>query len=494
MKKINKLKLVKVIVVGTIVANISSSLFSSTKKETNIIPYTQNEIEYLKTFESELEQLEMVDEIKFKNKELFYIVSDLVDGQLTTENIKEIKELSILIPLKNEDLSDLKYLTNLRYLYIKDNLVDLSYLEYNQKLYSVSFQNCFLYNSSKLPNSIKLLYLRESDLLEYTLSTPYNLERLNIQYSPISSLYFKNPDSLKDLCIVGGVFFSVTDLLNCNNLKYINLQHCYDIKDAEFLTELPNLDILRLSELAAIYLDEYSLDKLPIAAIEKKPIKEYINKLDEIANTLNDENLSDEDKIKNITTYLTDKYDYNKGIYNEKTGRALSLQYNRKPISESFKSNYIICINYTCLFQALANRLNIDSMIITNDNHGWNYANFDGEYKGIDITNIDNATPEEEKLRYKFNTKLYDPLYSGAIYPKRPSKVDTTIGYINKDEQFEVKDILYTLSINPLFYDVIEVILIFGISFLSMDIIEKIKYLKELEKQEKEEVKKYVKK
>lgn len=486
MKKRKKLKLVKGIVIGTIITTISSSLFFSSKKTTDFIPYTESELEYLKNFETELKYLEEAENIKFKNKELFDIVSNQVEGELTTQNIKEIKELEITTALINNDLSDLKYLTNLRYLRINENTVDLSCLEFNQNLYSVCFKNCNLYNSHKLPNSIEILYLRESNLMDYTLSVPYNLQTLNLQYSPITKLHFKNPDSLKELYIIGGAFFSVTELLNCNNLKCVNLEHCYDIKNAEFLTELPALEILKLSELASIWLDEYSLDKLPVKGYQKRQIKKYINKLDEIANTLNGENSTDEDKIKNITYYLIDHYDYDHDIYDEKTGYDLSVKYNRRPISESFKSDEIICINYTCLFQALANRLNIDSTIITNENHGWNIADFDGVCKGIDVTNIDNASQEEKILRYKFDIENNQPLYSGAIYPKEPVDIDKTIGYVNKTK-FEIGDILYVLDNNLIGYrfdNIMEIAIIFGVLVIVVNFLgvtNDIKKLNELE-------------
>ena len=169
-----KYKLIKKTIVATILSG-SLLLFPKVASASSI----ESNPLYDETFHSELEYLNNLDSITFQNVDLYNIISSKVK-ELNTNTIKDIKTLTIDKPLTNTDLSDLKYLPNLKFLIIKNNTLDLSNLLYNQELTSLQLDNCIINNSESLPNSISSLYLNNCYITSGTLTTPYNLTSLFI--------------------------------------------------------------------------------------------------------------------------------------------------------------------------------------------------------------------------------------------------------------------------------------------------------------------------
>lgn len=448
MKK-RKFKLVKKALLATVTGAVTLNLLATKDVEALSVPYSEEEQIKLEEFEKELKQLEIEEDIVFQNKELFNIVSSSIDEELNINNIKEIKTLTIENELLDKNLSDLKYLTNLKYLSISNNRVNLKDLEYNQELCGVTFKDCTLYNTIYLPNSLEVMYLDECNIKDYTFISPYNLNHLELRYTPISDLHFKNTESIKSLKILGSTFISAKELIDCNNLIYLDFSYCINIKDTSYLPLIPNLKYIKLSDYAAIWLDNETLSKLPVLPDNKESISNQIIELDEIASLLKDPSLTNDEQIKKITAYLLERYEYDKSIYDEDK-EYLVTEYNVHPITNSLSNDKAICINYSCMFQSLANRLNIDSITVTNEEHAWNAVNHDGKYYGVDVTFLESEiTTSEEFLSdnttyesYNFNINQFKEQYIGSVYPQDKEKLNQEIKYI-KQKNKELENILY---------------------------------------------------
>lgn len=439
MKK--KYKLMKGIMISSIIGGIVlNSLIPQNTKNKNISYYNNSDN---KKFEEELNRIEQTDSITFTNKELYDIVASKVDGNLTTENIKEIKTIVIGERLSNQDLSDLKYLTNLKFLIIKDNDIDATDLQYNQELIGLKIERGSIKNTNNLPNSLINIRLTNTNVKDYYLSLPYNLEELNINRTPINNISAKNKESLKSLKINGDVYFSTECLQDLSNLWFLSIKNCSSLKEPEYLFNIPKLKVLLIDEYASIWLDKETLNKLPIFPLTKVSLDKKINELNKIAESLRDDSLSDIELITKITEYLVNRYCYNKEVRdNTIIGRFTSTIDNVMPITSSLKHDDIICINYATMFQAIANRLDIESVLLINDIHAWNAYNIDGEYQRIDITNIDSylskkgttdITTEWISMN-SFNPTDYRPLYEGAVYPLEYEDIDTKLGYIKQED------------------------------------------------------------
>ena len=289
-----KYKLIKKTIVATILSG-SLLLFPQVASASSI----ESNPLYDETFHSELEYLNNLDSITFQNIDLYNIISSKVK-ELNTNTIKDIKTLTIDKPLTNTDLSDLKYLPNLKFLIIKNNTLDLSNLLYNQELTSLQLDNCIINNSESLPNSISSLYLNNCYITSGTLTTPYNLTSLFINYTPISKLALKNPSNLKNLSLIGNSYLSLTDIEECYNLVSLTIKYNPSIKDSYILSDL-SLSSLILDEYASIWLDKDILDTLPISNDIEKEIVTSINIIDNIYSSLNDPSLTDEEKVKKIS-------------------------------------------------------------------------------------------------------------------------------------------------------------------------------------------------
>lgn len=458
MKK--KYKLVKNIIIASLVSG-SIILFTPEAKASNISSDISPSNE---EFHNEIEYLNNLDSITFQNVELFNIVSSKVDN-LNTNSIKDIKTLVIDQPLSNNDLSDLKYLTNLKFLIIKNNTIDLSDLKYNQELNSLELSNCNIYNSEYLPNSLSCLYIINSQIPLGTLTTPYNLENLILHQSPISKLDLKNPSNLKDLYLVGNSYISLLDIEECLNLKNLNILHCSSIKDPYVLSSLPSLKNLELDEYASIWLNQDILNTLPVSKSTKDSISNSLIIIDNIYNMLNDSSLSDEDKIKSITSYIISNYYYNEEVSNsEDIDNEIALSYNEKPITSLSREDGIICVNYACLFQALANRFGLESYEISNDIHAWNCVNLDNDLYYYDLTFLDsynnvevlNSLNSSDNLPYYHFTSLSDESsYSNTQTPIIDYSISNEIGYYNIDS-LSIDDFIFNKNTFPFYHNLVD--------------------------------------
>ena len=157
--------------------------------------------------------------------------------------------------------------------------------------------------------------------------------------------------------------------------------------------------------------------------------------------------MPDEEKVRGITLNVASRIEYDYTVQNqEEIADQVSSEYNKYPITYALDGNGV-CINYACLFTALANRVGLENYQDISPKHTWNMAEIDGEYRAFDITNIDgeyailrgnNNQPyknENQTYQYYFNLHDEDQLYYYNFNP------DTVIGTDHKGELVELTEV-----------------------------------------------------
>lgn len=434
-------KLVRKIVTTSVVGGIALKLLLPTDVQAQDIVYNEKEQIEITLFSEELINISTTENITFHNKELFMLINEQVGGNLNNENIKEIKHLVIDQPI--DDLSDLKYLTNLKFLIIKNNNVNAEDLKYNQQLMGLKIENGTLTNTDQLPNSITNLKLKNTEVKDYTLILPYSLQELSLTASPINNIEAKNNNSLRKLYLNGETYISASSLVPFKNLNYIKILNCANLKDSESLAYIPNLYFLSIDEYPSIWLDKELLSKLPVFPLTKVAINKKIDALDELAESLKDDTLSKQEQITKIVEYIIDKYNYDDIVKADSIKSTITTMIDNKfPITTCINKEEVICINFATIFQAMATRLDIDSIMLTNDIHAWNAYNIDGKYLTLDPTTLNttyenngltSVTPEWIEAHSYTPINITSSLYEGVVYPKDSENKEYNIGYISQD-------------------------------------------------------------
>lgn len=397
-----------------------------------------------------LEEIRTIEEdynVNFKNEEVYNAIKESIGTDITIANLREITSLS-LSNLTNFDLSDLKYLINLESLTIDGFPLDCNYLKYNHNLKTLNILNSNASNLTEIPNSVTKFHYINGNVADGKLFVPYNTTDLRINGVIFSSLTLKNP---KNLTIFNYDSFSILDLneiKDCENLLTCNISYSPNIRNANVLATLPNLKILYLDDYASIWLDKYTLNDLTcIDETTKATLLSQIKTLDKIANAIVPFEMPDEEKVRGITLNVASRIEYDYTVQNqEEIADQVSSEYNKYPITYALDGNGV-CINYACLFTALANRVGLENYQDISPKHTWNMAEIDGEYRAFDITNIDgeyailrdnNNQPyknENQTYQYYFNIHDEDQLYYYNFNP------DTVIGTDHKGELVELTEV-----------------------------------------------------
>jgi hypothetical protein len=255
----------------------------------------------------------------------------------------------------------------------------------------VSFTNCTLSNTQCLPNSIETLFVDDSTITDKEVIVPYYATSIYFKKSVANNIRLKNPAILEKLYITSDVMLDMNNLKDCTNLRDITIFMSSNIKNAHILGTLPSLKSIYIDEYAAIWLDMDALSKLPLPEEDKIIVGDLISKLDSIASTLiPDKSISEKEKINRITLYLLEKldYDYDAIQAPDETDDRVET-YNVYPLSTSLEGDLGICINYSAMYQALSNRVGLDTYQIFNSVHAWNATKIAGEYKGYDLTYLE---------------------------------------------------------------------------------------------------------
>lgn len=453
------------------------------------LPLTEQEIIANEVFVSEYDSLVKKPFAIFNNYEVTKIVQNKQGhSNFLKRYLDQITELEITEPLTDTDISDLRHLTNLQRLTIKNNTIDMSNLSYNLNLTELTLSNCTVRNFSNLPNSVKTIDFEQVTSEDNSFDLPYFTESIRLTECNIRNLRFKNPASLKTIYISGNSFIDAEEISKCTNLEKLTILFCLNVKNAEKIVNLPNLQSFSTDDYATVWMSVDTLEQLPMQNGFITRLAPEIRELDGIANTIKGISETDEDKIRNISIFIINQLSYDeevkKGLaeqkqleerqkesdrliigdsYAMKRAESLITAYNYDPIRSSLYSNSGVCINYTALFQALINRVGLNGYSIISGEHAYNAVNINGQDKGFDLTAVDsdkpytidngtihrleNLTAEDlfnvgnEQYLYSYNFDL-DRYFNNGYEPDNlPAIIDDiiTLGYVPDNSIIQVR-------------------------------------------------------
>ena len=372
----------RVIVAGAIVSNISLWNFLGVYP-TNV-EYTDADRVNNEQMEEDLKDIEE-EEIVFQNQELANYLKTHYDSDLSRKSLKKIKELTLDTKFINDDFTDLKYLTNLEILNVFHNEIDLSDIKYNQNLSCLYLFNCQISNTQDIPNTTYELKLTSCTIKDNQLITPFFLENLILNNTNYGKLTFKNNFYLKNVSISTESTLDLAAFKGAQQIEKIEICGCSNVINADSLLEIDYKECI-IDEYSAIWMDENLYHDLKL---DNEELRQQIEYLDLAAQALQErmQGLSEEEQISLLTYLVTECIEYDYRVLNTSTN--LSSEYNNRPFYHTFNEKQGVCINYACLFQALANRVGIDSYQVFSTNHTWNQVN--GKYN-ICATSIDGKT------------------------------------------------------------------------------------------------------
>ncbi len=444
----NNLKRNLKIATGTVltVGVMSLSLLITPKivlaKETGA---TLSEMVSYTMFEHELNSIKQENNITFHNPELFNLLKSNANGELTIEYLHSISSIILEEPLSNNDLSDLKYLPNLTRLEVCGMNIDCNDLIYNQKLIVFNAVDCNLSNLNELPNTVTDLYLQGATLPDNIVYVPYHTRTLEINNTNFNKIHFKNPEELTSFTFEGYALLDLADLKECTNLKTISLTRCPNVSNSHLLKAMSSLSKVTLDDYSCIWLDKETLNSIDLDKESKEKYLSYIEELNQIATEINNANKTEEEKLNAIIVYITDKIDYDIRVSEEQKGyKTLVTGYNTSPIYFALNKDVGICVNYACLFTALANRVDIDNYQPSSTNHTWNMARLEGEneYSAYDMNGLDSDEIRNLLLQnitndlsfYSFDLEsINNPDFETNIKPIIISNIVQRIGYLKSN-------------------------------------------------------------
>lgn len=367
----------------------------------------------------------------FENKELETLLKKkFLTDKLTFANLKLLHSLEIK-ELKDTNLSDLKYVTNLEKLTLTDMSIDGKDLEFNQNLKTLTIKEGTLENTFFLPNTITYLELDDSRVIDEEFMVPYQVEKLFLLRTYFNNLHLKNPQNLKEIIMRTFSLFDLEWLKDCSNLKKMNIYHTPNIKNADLLELFIDQAKIDLDDCSPISIPTTTLEKIYANEVEAKGLQ-YISEgkqLDIIADTLLEDGMTDEEKVCAITLYILRKYEYDMDFDDE-----WAREYNQKPLYYALNQKEVICINYACMFSSLANRMGLSNYQLFSEEHTWNHVLINGEKRQIDTTFLDYSAVVYPRV--PFSTEkidCYKSIESSAYYLKN-GKEDSLIYYLFSEE------------------------------------------------------------
>lgn len=350
------------------------------------------------TFEQDLNELTQIkkEDVVFENQQLKEIIQQ--EALKEKVDVTEITHLEI-----NEHIeeglyyfSDLKYLSKLEYLAISSNCIDLEDIQFNQNLEELYLYDCLFFHSESIPNTVRKLQCSSCLCLDNVLVVPYCTNSLSFVNKESGPLRFslKNPKALEELGVAGVSFVDLEDFASCSHLKRLAFIKVADVKHPEIFVWLSQFATISLDDYCPIWLNEELLDCISMDNKLKSTYKKEIQQLDSIANFLDrgQKSLSDEEKIKRIVSYIVKQLAYDLDVLNQTSlSDSKVTMYNQNPLFYALNSDTGVCINYACLFSALANRFGLSSHQIFGNSHTWNLVEQkkDATYLGYDCTNLD---------------------------------------------------------------------------------------------------------
>jgi len=224
----------------------------------------------------------------------------------------------------------------------------------------------------------------------------YNIKKLELNNVTINPSFLESINSIEELTIKNDDLFKVyIDYSKLKNLKKITFKKLGLYDYPIFLTNelINNL----LSKGVEIELDNVDIEQ----------VIEINNSIDNVVKQLNvTKESSESEKLKAILIYILDNFYYDEQIFYDNSIGVTNVNYiktfykNGELDAIFNKEGNIICGNYSALFQALANRLELKSYYIEGPGHAWNMVCFEGDKYYVDSTFLD------ETIVYNGNIKI----------------------------------------------------------------------------------------
>ena len=223
-----------------------------------------------------------------------------------------------------------------------------------------------------------------TDLVDDMSFTDENYKMLYLNYSDITDDDLdKIPSYIEELSFYDCYFIKDLSRLPeiCPNLKYLYISNCPCITNFDFVYKFNSLESFKIHDEAfitgdlALYLDSKGIRH----NIGDKEL-EMAHKVDKIASNLFTDGMSDEEKIKAVSMYIMDNYEYDE-LFTDVS--------NMSPLETMLYKKRAVCAGYAYFATVLLRKGNVDAYQVMNNKHMWNLIKEDDKYYYLDTTFVD---------------------------------------------------------------------------------------------------------
>lgn len=265
----------------------------------------------------------------------------------------------------------------------------------------------------------------------------------------------------------------------CPNLKVLSLDNCPLISDLSFIEDLNHLQILFMKNNPYITeeLINYLASNNITTNINFDDVKHSIE-TDNIVNDLITSDMSDEEKIKQITLYMIKNYSYDESLVDEN---------NSDPLGIFLDQDKGVCAGYAYLSTVLLNKAGVESYNAISSKHAWVIVHTNNKYYYIDPTNLNFNVDIGNVFLDKFNTGIYYMTDPGLNFASMMDDYDSNHVVIPNSLIQDIKNSEDEKSIIEKYQGtfptaVIKVALTFVAIVVGIDIIKAKKKTKEIQK------------
>lgn len=230
------------------------------------------------------------------------------------------------------------------------------------------------------------------------------IKDLNISFAPIDNDFISElPDSITSLYLSQDTYLTDLSRLpeSCPYLEEITISNCHSISNYDFIKKLKNLKEFNIRP-AQVGITKDLIEYLDSHNIKHNLTQEDIeinNKIEDIVSSIITEDMTEEEKIKQISLYVIQNVKYDmKALSDEE----LSTKYNLNPLKCALEGKGV-CINFAVLTDALCQKAGIETTVVKDTDHAWNMVSIEGKYYYIDTTNINQIPVISELLLKHFN-------------------------------------------------------------------------------------------
>lgn len=254
------------------------------------------------------------------------------------------------------------------------------------------------------PLAIRLVNQSIADINDYKVT--YTDDYIYASYSDFSNDDIEEIPSYVTMINLNNCY-NVSDLsllpACCPNIEVLYLNNTFNLTDLSFIYQLDNLKEVYLS--GNPYVTEELIDYLDNNDIYHSFMEYDLNiseQLDDIINSIITDDMNDFEKIKAVTMYVIENFEYDMSLINKS---------NVHPIECMLKEGRGVCTSYACLTNALLTRSGISSYVVMSkaSRHAWNLLEIDNQYYYLDVTNMD--AHFSFPLSYLFNNFDIHPYY-----------------------------------------------------------------------------------